>query len=287
MKRIAILGLGAMGSRVASKLLEAGYTITVFNRTPERAKKLIGNGAIWAKTPRQAAAQSDVVISMVTDDEASREVWLDQNTGAVAGLRPDSLAIESSTLTPEWIRQLGKELTIQGASFLDAPVAGSRPQADAGQLVYFVGGKANVLNQARKILMALGANILHTGPIGSGATFKLAVNALFGIQTAALAETLGFLNSQGMDIDRCVEWLNTLPATSPAMQVMGQLMATQTFTPLFPIRLVEKDFRYFCSAASNAEQSPVAFAAWEVYQQAIKHQLGSENLSGVVQLYTR
>ncbi|HFD86560.1 MAG TPA: NAD(P)-dependent oxidoreductase [Gammaproteobacteria bacterium] len=286
MKRIAILGFGAMGSRVASRLLEAGYPVTVFNRTPERARNLISNGAIWANTPRQAAAQSDVTISMVTDDEASREVWLDRNTGALTGLTQNSIAIESSTLTPEWIKQLHKEVSIHGASLLDAPVAGSRPQADAGQLIYFVGGEEDVLNQVKKILAATGSNILHTGPTGSGTRFKLAVNALFGIQTAALGEMLGFLKDQGMEVNRCVEWLNALPTTSPAMKAMGQLMAAQQFAPLFPLHLVEKDFRYFCSTVKNPGYSPMAFAAWDVYQRTIEQQLGEENISALIRLYT-
>ena len=287
MTRIAVLGLGAMGSRVAARLLDAGHTVTIFNRTAERAQPLLDKGANWADTPREAARQSAVVISMVTDDEASRALWLDDETGALHGLSPQAVAIESSTLTPDWVRELGERVKECGATFLDAPVAGSRPQAEAGQLIYFVGGDEAVLDRVRDTLMTLGSAIHHIGPTGSGATFKLAVNALFGIQAAALGEILGLLEKQGMDISHCVEWFNALPTTSPAMKGMGQLMASRTFDPLFPIDLVEKDFGYLNALGKQSSSvAPLSGMAWDVYRKATDVSLGKANISGVIQLYT-
>ncbi len=287
MTRIAVLGLGAMGSRIAARLLDAGHNVTVFNRTAERARPLIEKGAIRADTPRAAAREADLVIAMVTDDEASRALWLNEETGALQSLSPQTVAIESSTLTPAWVRELNERVSARGAAFLDAPVAGSRPQAEAGQLIYFVGGDAAVLERVSETLMTLGSAIHHIGPAGSGATFKLAVNALFGIQTAALGEILGLLEKQGMEITHCVDWLNALPTTSPAMKIMGQLMASHTFAPLFPIDLVEKDFGYLTSLTeSAATRTPLSAAARAVYRQAVERSLGNANISRVVQLYT-
>ncbi len=193
MSTVAVLGLGAMGRRMAKKLLEAGHDVVAYNRTGERARALEAEGATRAESPREAAARSDIVIGMVTDDDASRAVWLDANTGAIGGLREGAVAIESSTLTSAWVRELADAVTARGAGFLDAPVVGSRPQAEAGQLIYCVGGAAETLNKARGGLSAMGAAIHHVGPVAAGIATKLAVNALFGIQVAALGEMLGMV----------------------------------------------------------------------------------------------
>src|ERR1700761_3541667 len=140
MTKIAVLGLGAMGSRMAANLLKAGHQVTVWNRTPDVAAALVAAGAKQVLTPREAAMGADFVIAMVRDDEASRTIWLAPETGALAGLAKDAIAIESSTLSPSWVRELGGVVAKKGVAFLEAPVAGSRPQAEAGQLVYLVGG---------------------------------------------------------------------------------------------------------------------------------------------------
>ena len=147
MSRIAVLGMGAMGSRIAQKLLKTNYQVIVYNRTADKAKLLVEQGAIYAAKPREAAEQADIVISMVTDDLASRAVWLDPETGAILGLSKNAIAIESSTLTVNWTRELAAAIAGHGAEFLDAPVVGSRPQADAGKLIYLVGGKAEILRK--------------------------------------------------------------------------------------------------------------------------------------------
>jgi 3-hydroxyisobutyrate dehydrogenase len=136
--KITVLGLGAMGSRMAGNLLKAGHSITVWNRTPAAAAVLVSAGAKQAATPKEAVAGSDFVIAMVRDDEVSRELWLSPETGALAGMVESAVAIESSTLTPNWVRGLGAAVEKRGYAFLEAPVAGSRPQAEAGQLVYLV-----------------------------------------------------------------------------------------------------------------------------------------------------
>ena len=138
-QKIAVLGLGAMGSRMAVNLLTAGYTVPVWNRSPESTKPLAAKGANLATTPKLAAKSADIVISMVTDINASKAVWLDSETGALSGMVEGAIAIESSTLTVNWIKELAAEITGQGIGFLDAPVVGTRPQADSGTLVYLVG----------------------------------------------------------------------------------------------------------------------------------------------------
>jgi 3-hydroxyisobutyrate dehydrogenase len=286
-KIVAVIGLGAMGSRIAQNLLNAGYTVVVHNRTAEKAQPLINRGAIFATSPRAAAEQSNVVISMVTDNEISQQVWLTAETGAIWGLTPDKIAIEMSTLTVEWVQELGTTIAKSGAGFLDAPVVGSRPQAEIGKLISLMGGQAETLAQVESVLMAAGvATTYHIGAVGQGMAMKLAVNALFGIQVAALAELLGMLSKNGINSEKAMECLGNLPVLSLAAKGAGGLMVSQNHAPLFPINLVEKDFRYVNQTAQSLEATiPIANAAVDIYRMAIAQGYGDNNITGIVQLF--
>jgi 3-hydroxyisobutyrate dehydrogenase len=286
-KTVAVIGLGAMGSRLAHNLLNAGCPVVVYNRTIEKAHPLVDRGATFVTSPRTAAEQSDVVISMVMDDEISRQVWLAAETGASLGLTPDKIAIEMSTLTVEWIQSLGTTIAQTGAGFLDAPVIGSRPQAEAGKLISLVGGPAETLAQVEPILTDAGvATTHHIGDVGQGMAMKLAVNALFGLQVAALAELLGMLSKEGISPEKAMECLGNLPVLSLAAKGAGSLMVAHNHAPLFPINLVEKDFRYVTQTAQSLEAAlPMANAAMDIYRTAIAQGYGSDNITGIVQLF--
>ncbi|MEO0376479.1 MAG: NAD(P)-dependent oxidoreductase [Cyanobacteria bacterium P01_A01_bin.17] len=286
MKTIAVLGLGAMGSRIAQNLLKTGHQVVAYNRTAEKVQPLLNLGAVSASTPRAAAEQSDVVISMVRDDEASRAVWLSPETGAVMGLKKDGVAIASSTLTVNWTKELATEVAHRGAAFLDAPVVGSRPQAEASKLIYLVGGETTTLERVQDILSSTSGAIHHVGTVGQGTAMKLAVNALFGIQVAALAEIIGMLSKQGILMAKVLECLGELPITSPAVKGAGSLMVAHQHAPMFPIELVEKDFRYALELAKAVEaESPAVAAVREVFGDAIAKGHGDKNITGVVQLF--
>lgn len=287
MSRIAVLGIGAMGSRVAQNLLNAKHQVIVYNRTMDKAMPLLNKGAVCAATPREAAEQADIVISMVTDNDASRAIWLNQETGAAMGLGKDALALESSTLTVAWVRELAATIESRGAAFLDAPVVGSRPQADTGKLIYLVGGRAETLTQAQNVLNNAGASTIHhVGAIGQGMAMKLAVNALFGIQVAALAEIIGMLTKNGVTSAKAIECLGDLPVSSPAALSAGNLMLMHNHATMFPIDLVEKDFRYITQTAQAvAAPAPVSSAIHDIYLEAIAKGYGSDNITGVVRLF--
>lgn len=285
-KTIAILGLGAMGARMAARLLDARHDVTVYNRTMDRARELAAQGARTAESPRQAAEGCDVVISCVRDDDASRAVWLDPDRGALVALGENAVAIESSTLTVEWTRELAAAAAKRDVAFLDAPVAGSRPQAEAGQLIYLVGGDASTVETVRDVLRVMGGAVHHCGPSGSGMVMKLAVNALFGVQVAALAEVLGMTRKAGISDGQAIEVLGAMPITSPALKGIGALMAGRTFAPMFPIDLVEKDFGYVVATTSRlGGDSPVATAVRGVYARAKDAGLGGDNITGVVKVF--
>lgn len=272
MRRITFLGQGAMGARMADRLESAGYDVTRWNRT----------GA--DRTPRAAAEGAEIVIAMVRDDPASTAVWLGDD-GALAGMAPGALAIESSTVTVAQMHALGACATTGGIGFLDAPVLGSRPQAEAGQLIHLLGGHADVIRHAEPVLEAIGAKRLHAGPVGAGAALKLLANALFGIQVAVLAELAGRTTELGLEPARAFALLGETPLLSPAAKAAASLMISGQHTPMFPIELLRKDLGY--AIGDSSASMPITGATAGVFDAAVRQGLGHAHLTAVIELYHR
>lgn len=286
MQKIAFLGMGAMGRRMAARLLSAGYAVTVWNRTADACDAMVAAGARTASSPSDAARGADIVIAMLRDDGASRAVWLDPETGALPALKPHAVAVECSTLTPAWIGQLAGACEARGVDFAECPVAGSLPQAEGGQLHILAGGPPETIDRVRTVLLAMGTAVHHCGPNGTGAAVKLAVNTLYGVQIAALAEIQGFLRLAGLDLATAVEILGGLPICSPAAALAAKAMLGSEFPAAFPVDLVDKDFGYLtATAAAQGGAMPVAGAASGVFRHAVARGLGADNITGVVQLY--
>jgi 3-hydroxyisobutyrate dehydrogenase len=270
--RVTVLGTGAMGARVAQRLLAAQHDVRVFNRTSARAMPLVALGAEVAESARAAVRDAELVISMVTDDDASRALWLDAEHGALAALPPGALVMESSTVSPTWVRTLGEAAARQGVRLLDAPVLGSRPQAEAGQLIYLVGGTPDDVDAVRPVLSAVSSAVHRVGEIGDGATAKLAVNALFATQVAALAEWARVLPAAVLEL------LRGLPVLSPAAAGALGLMRAGRTAPLFPIALVAKDLRY---AVELSEALPITRAVAKRYGTAAAGPAAELNISAL------
>jgi 3-hydroxyisobutyrate dehydrogenase len=283
MTKIAFLGLGAMGSRMAARLIAAGHDVTVWNRTP---KSDTLPGARVAGTPRAAAIWADVVISMVRDDAASSAVWLDTGSGALGAMARGALGIEASTVTPMQARRLHEAAAAQGIGFLDSPLAGSRPQAEAGQLIFMAGGAPEDFARGEPVLGAMGGAAHHAGTAGAGATVKLMVNTLFGAQLAIMAELMGLAERVGVDPARAVEIVGATPVVSLAVKGAAGAMLARAFAPAFPIDLVEKDFGLAVETArESGAMLPVSEAVREVFGQAKAEGLGGDNITGIVQRY--
>ena len=201
-------------------------------------------------------------------------------------MRRGSVAIESSTLTVAWARDLAAACRAQGIAFLDAPVLGSRPQAEAARLIFFAGGEEETVERVRPILLSLGNSIHHTGAAGSGAAVKLMANALFGLQQAALGELLGLAGKLGLDESRVVEILTSTPVCSPMAKTAAEMMLNRNFSPLFPIELVEKDLSYVTrTAEANQAETPLSEAVRQVFSRARQEGYGKDNITGVARLY--
>lgn len=286
MTRIALLGLGAMGQRVARRLLDAGHPLTVWNRSPAAADALVSAGARRAATPREAAEGADLVWSLVYDDAASQRVWLASADGAVAALARGAVAVESSTLGTAWVAQLASAVAATGAAFVDAPVAGSRTQAEAGQLIFMAGGETEAVDRLRPTLAAVGSAVHHMGPVGSGACLKLVVNTLFATQVAAVAEQLGVLRKAGLDLPRAFDALRAMPVTSPAAAGAASLMLARNFSPQATVDLIAKDLAYALRAGQQqGADMPLTAAVHARLQAAQAAGLGADNVVALARLH--
>ncbi|MEM9378980.1 MAG: NAD(P)-dependent oxidoreductase [Planctomycetota bacterium] len=283
--RVSVLGLGAMGSRMAGRLLAAGHEVVVWNRTKDRAAALLEAGASLAATPRDAADGADACLAMVRDDEASRAVWVCPD-GAGPALGPGAIASEASTLTPRWTTELAAALEATGGSFLEAPVVGSRPQAEAGQLITLAAGSRAALDRARPVLDATSGRVFYMGEHGLGAHAKLAVNALFASQIAAAAEVIQLLRGGGVEDERWLDMLGNLPIVPPPLAHAMKGIALGNYDAAFPVELVLKDLSYFVEAASRAgAMSPVTDAVRGLFADAVAQGHGGSNIHGVAQVY--
>lgn len=285
MKKIAFIGTGAMGARMAAQLIEAGNHVCVNNRTQSKAASLLARGATWAATPQEAARGADLVISMVRDDQASSAVWLDRKTGALGALAPDSVAVECSTVSPAQIAKLRDAFAPHPARLIDAPVAGTLPQAEAGQLIFLAGGAPEVLARVSKVFAQMGQKTVRVGDAGAGAVFKLVVNGLLGLQVVGLSELLAFAEAQGLSRAQCSTLLSQLPVTSAAAAAALPAISTGEHTSWFPVELVEKDFSYI--TGEKAPLYPLVLAAREAFGKSISNGSGQRHLTAVSDLYRK
>jgi 3-hydroxyisobutyrate dehydrogenase len=286
MSKIAFLGLGAMGSRIAARLIEAGHTVTVWNRSPSPVQALVALGARSASTPREAADGAEFVLSMVTDDAASQAVWTAEKSGALAGIGKDTVVVEISTVSPGWIRTLAETVAGVGAKFLEAPVVGTLPQAESGSLIIFAGGPPETVAVATPILQSFAGTIHPAGAVGQGAAMKLIANMLLAVQVAGLAEMLGFAEASGIAPKAALEMIATLPSASPAAIGMGRLMVAGDVAPRFTAALMAKDLRYASEdAASHQVALPVVAASRAVFDRLCAIGKEGENITAVATLY--
>ncbi len=281
--RVAFLGLGIMGGGMARQLLAHGFLLTVFNRTPAKSKAFASEGARVAHSPRDAAENAEVIISMVADDNASRSLWLGEH-GALAAAKPGTICIESSTLSVSWIHELASAAQKQKCELLDAPVTGSKAQAASGQLNFIVGGNSAALERARPVLAAMGKTIVHLGATGNGALLKLINNFVCGVQVAALAEAMALIEGSGLDCARAQEIIAQGAPGSPLVKAVWGRMAAPDYSPNFPLKLMAKDLTY---AIGEAKKIPVelttAAAALTEFQKAIAEGHGDKDIAAVIE----
>ena len=273
--KVAMLGLGSMGRRMVQRLVGAGVEVRTWNRTPRSVE-----GAETMSTPAAAAAGADVVVSMVTHDEASHEVWHGRD-GALQGLRAGALAVECSTVTPAHSQALAQAVREAGGRYVEAPVVGTRPHAEQGTLTVLVGGNDPDAAEAIEAFAPWG-RVVHVGAVGSAMTLKLAINSMFATEVVMLAEALAVLRKAGMSTEQGLSALEGLPVFPPILGAVAALIRADNDAPMFPVALVEKDLGY----AAGLGELPLFDAVRDRYGAACRAELGDRNIHAVHHLYT-
>lgn len=265
------------------RLLGAGVPLTVYNRNRAKAEALIPAGAKVADSPRAAAAGADIVIGMVSDDVVSRSLWLGES-GALAGARPGTILIESSTLTVDWVRELAAAAAARGCEFVDAPVTGSKVQAASGELNFYVGGSAAALEKIRPVLTPMSRSISHLGPTGSGALLKLINNYLCAVEVAAFGEAVALIERSELDRTRALAVLMDGAAASGVTKTVVARMTAPDFTPNFMLKLMTKDIGYAIKeAAARGQNLATAKTALEIFQRAVGAGHGEKDMAAIVE----
>lgn len=284
MQKITVLGTGIMGGGIAANILRKGFTVTVYNRTRSKAEPLATEGAIIADTPAQAVAEADVVISVLGDDNASREAWLGEN-GALAAVRPGAVLIECSTLTPGWVLELAQKANEHGCKFLDAPLMGTRPAAASGQVGLLIGGDAEVIAQVQPVIDAFANRQAHLGANGAGSTYKLINNMMGAIHVAAIAEGLTMAEKAGLNMEQVVQLIQNGPTFSPMVQGKLPRMVEQRYADTdFSMKWMHKDVTYALGLGEELGVTlKTAAGAQQTFQIGLDTGRGDEDMAAIVE----
>jgi 3-hydroxyisobutyrate dehydrogenase-like beta-hydroxyacid dehydrogenase len=279
---VGFIGLGIMGSLQAMNLAKAGYELTVFNRTREKAERWVDeNGGTVADSPQQVAEASDVVITMVVDGAQVTDM-IEQ---ALPGAREHTLFVDMSTIAPATARGLNERLTQEGHAFVDAPVTGSSPKARTGTLTIMCGGAPEDIERARPLFEIMGEKIVVCGEAGQGQAVKVITQAVTAINCATLAQALVVARQAGVDVDALLETMDGGSSDSTMRALKGKPMLDHDFAPLFKLAHMLKDVQ-LCLAEARAAGSAFPFAglAAELYGAGVGRGLGEQDFAAVLEV---
>lgn len=279
---VAFIGLGIMGSRMARNLLEhEEIELTVFNRSAEAMEPLKDAGARAADSAWEAVTDAEVVFTMLSSPEVVEKVAFGDG-GFIDAMEQDALWINSSTVNPSCTRECDERARAAGLRFLDAPVAGSKAPAEAGELTFLLGGESADVDQVRPLLERMGRKILHLGPAGQGSAFKMLVNALLAQGMLAYSETALLGEKLGFSRDFLMDTLPGLPVTAPFLEGKAELIKQGDYEARFPLELMLKDLHLLDTTAREQEQ-PLFLAglARSIFGQANNAGLARDDFSAV------
>lgn len=285
--RVAFLGMGLMGTRMSMNLLKAGYGVHVYNRTVSKTQSVVDAGGIAFESPAQACRDVDAVISCVTDSPDVEQVLFGKD-GGVAGARAGTLFIDMSTISPSVSIQIGQRLVDQGFRFLEAPVTGGTLGAQNGTLSILVGGSEQDFQVARPYFEAMGKNITHCGPWGSGQGVKLCNQIMGAMNLLGVCEAMSLAKGLSIDPKILVEALAGGAATSWALQNLGPKICNGDWSPGFMVDTQQKDMRLVSQAAEIANVSlPGAALVTQLWRSAQVYGHGSEGIHALAKVLDR
>src|SRR5271157_795779 len=279
--KLGFIGLGNMGRRIAHRLLDHGYQLTVYDLDPAKGQAIVAKGGIVAKSILELAQTCDVLLSCLTDDEAVQGVYMGSE-GVFAVARPGTVVFEMSTISPDGSRELHKLGARVGIEVMDVAISGSTPAAEEGTLTLLAGGNRELFRAAKPIFQAIAKQFHLLGGSGSGTTMKLVVNTLLGVGMQAIAEAVVLGEKAGLDRERLLEVLAKTAVVAPAHVGKLARVATNDYSPQFPLRLMHKDFQLILDEAAQEQLTmPATEAAFRVNSDELEHG-GEEDFSAVL-----
>jgi 3-hydroxyisobutyrate dehydrogenase len=282
-RRVAFLGLGIMGRPMAANLARAGFELSVWNRTAERAESFAAeHGARVAPTPADAARGAEVVVTMVVDGPQVEAVLLGDD-GAASALEPGAVCLDMSTIAPSASRAIAERLAERGLALVDGPVTGSRPKAEDGTLTIMVGGDPEPVARVRPLLEAMGELVVHVGPTGHGQLSKVIANTVTAINAAAISEALTMARTAGLDLEAWLRVARAGSSGSTMLELKAGPMIEHDFDPLFRLGHMLKDVRH-CLEEGRALgiELRLAGVAERMYSEAAADGHGDEDFAAVV-----
>src|ERR1700688_3909023 len=262
--KLGFIGLGNMGSRIAKRLLDHGYQLSVYDRDPAKTQVIATHGAAVAENIHELAHTADVVLSCLTNDEAVRSVYAEPD-GIFAGAQPGTVVLEMSTVSPETSRELHKLGARGGIEVLDVAISGSTTAAEQGILTLLAGGNRELFHAAEPIFQAVAKQYFLLGGPGSGTAMKLVVNTLLGVGMQAIAEAVVLGEKAGLDRERLLDVLSQTAVIAPAHVGKLARVAANDYSPQFPLRLMHKDLQLILNAAAKEQvRMPATEAAFYV-----------------------
>ena len=279
--KVAFIGLGIMGSRMAQNLLSAGHELVVHNRTRSKAEALTGKGAVFAESPSLAAQDADVLITMLAEPASVSAVARGKH-GFLNSLSPASVWMDCSTVDPAFAREISAECKQRGLRFLETPVSGTRVHAEDGVLKFRVGGDETDLEVVRPLMEVMGNQIDYLGPCGSAASMKLVLNHMMACSVAAFAESVVLGQALGMDRDTLFDLITGSVVAAPFLVTEKEKMKGREFELDFPLNLMTKDMKLISQTAGAAGVAmPLATCVKETYQLAEEHGYGDDDYTAI------
>jgi 3-hydroxyisobutyrate dehydrogenase len=275
--KIGWIGLGRMGILMSQRLLKEGYQLTVYNRTKGKEESIVAQGAIAADSPSQVMLQSDVVILMVSDDQATRDVFTGKD-GLLSAAKSGTVIINMSTVSADISIEMADLCRKTHNDYLDAPVSGSVKQAESGELVIMAGGEESVFHRVKPVLDKMGKLCIRVGETGKGNITKLAVNTLLGIITQGLSESIVYARNNGIDTHDLLSIINNSAMSNAYVKIKGDLVLEDKYLPAFALKHIVKDLRL---ARESGLKTPLGEAAYKTFLDA-QSEFGEEDIISII-----
>lgn len=282
--KVGFIGLGLMGNLMAKNILKSGFDLTVYNRTPAKSQEFKKLGAKITLSPKELAQKVDVIITMVTATKDVKQILFGKN-GIVYGKNCNLIIIDMETIGPTAAREIAKKLEEKNINFIDAPVTGSTPKAKTAELTIFVGGKKEIFEKIKPVLLAMGKNIHYVGLTGSGQSVKMINNQVLATTIEAVAEGMILADAMGLDRKKAAEILSTVPAFSFMMNLKMPNYVDYNYPLLFSTANMKKDLElaYFEMMKGN-KNLPVLKKLVEIYKKAGKAGLLNEDFASIIKV---